>query len=136
MPIILNPDISVSSDPFEQLRSAYALSLLCRRRARPGDNVIDPTVTYGWWGDTYPDVDGDEWGSRLWTLIGRPMGVALAEAPAMVQEALLWAIEDKHVTANEVKVEALGPHVLGVHVTGTLPSGEVLPILAPWYTVV
>lgn len=135
--ITFDPDIVLDSgDALADLHTAYVLSLLGRRRATIGEDLIEPTELNGWWGDSYADTPGDEWGSHLWTLVGKGMPNALEKAPDMVKAALAWAIEDRWVLDNIVSVESPQPGVLAIHVQGVLPSGEVVDILSPWYTAV
>ena len=51
-----------SADP---LTRAVVISLFTHRRADPDDNV---DVPMGWWGDTWPVVANDRYGSKLWIL--------------------------------------------------------------------
>jgi phage gp46-like protein len=58
----------------------------------------------GWWGDDYPDVEGDVMGSRLWLLErSKRNEETLAAAIEYAQAALAWLIDDgvaKTVTAT------------------------------------
>jgi phage gp46-like protein len=130
-------DITFADPPASaDLETVIVISLLCRRRANPDDPVIDPSDLGGWWGDAYPDVEGDLFGSRLWTLTGRGMPVALAEAPAIVKEALQWGVEDGLWLSVDVVAEAAGPGVMALTVRPTLPSGKIADVFGPWYLTV
>ena len=47
----------------------------------------------GWWGDTYPEIDGDVLGSKLWLLT----------AKKYAEDALAWMLEDGQ--AEKVVIE-------------------------------
>jgi phage gp46-like protein len=85
------------------LRAAW-LSLLCHRRAGPDDTLPDdqgdPPYRGGWWGDTYPTVPGDLWGSLWWLLSRTRDPDAAARAIESGQEALAWMVTDGLLTAD------------------------------------
>src|SRR5579872_1077205 len=90
-------DIRVSNHHVETsttLATPIHMSLFSWARAQPGDNVPDGAELYGWWGDAYADVPGDEFGSRLWTLLGMPIARALPLAPPLALDALQWLVDD------------------------------------------
>lgn len=78
------------------LETAALLSLACDAPAKPGDQLPSaPDDLRGWWADAVPFVDGDQFGSRLWTLArskNDPNVLALAERIAL--EALQWMLDD------------------------------------------
>ncbi len=106
-------DISIASGAIVEefgLESAILLSIFTDRRAAdddelPGGSGPGFADRRGWWGDTYPDVEGDRIGSRLW-LLGREKATSetLARGKEFVREALLWLVEDG--VASRVDVEA------------------------------
>jgi phage gp46-like protein len=126
-------DISISSDADRDLATVIEISLLTKARAHRDDDVQDPTDLGGWWGDSYPDVPGDSFGSRLWTLAGRSMPTALKLAPDMVREALQWAIEDGLILDVQIAAETAGPGVLGISVRPVLLDGKIGDTYGPWY---
>lgn len=132
----LDPDVSFPLRVAPDLSEAIHLSLTTRARARPDDDVQDPTVLGGWWGDTFPDVEGDQFGSRLWTLQGRGVPTALALIPEMVDEALAWAVEDGLIVEHETAVRVIGPGVIRLTVSARQPSEKVAEIYGPWQIVV
>lgn len=103
----------------DSLQTPIAISLLSWARAEPGDNVIDGGELNGWWGDDFADVPGDQFGSRLWTLIGLPMSKALPLAESFATDALQWLIEDQVVTDFEVSATDVGDHTCLLTITGT-----------------
>jgi phage gp46-like protein len=129
-----DPGIVLRLETSRSLQTIYAVALLTRARARDDDDLIDPTDRGGSYVDTLPDKPGDQFGSRLWTLQGRGMDVALAEAPGMVREALQFAIDDGIVLDNLIEVGAVaGTSLLSIQVTPTLPTGEIVDPLEPWH---
>jgi phage gp46-like protein len=133
MSLTLDPDFRFGSTSARSLFEYFEICLLPRRRAKPEDDVQDKSDLGGWWGDAYPDVPGDELGSRLWTLQGRGMPIALELAPQMIDEACQCAIEDGLVTQVEHILEAVGPSVLAISLQVTLPDGKIADVLGPWY---
>jgi phage gp46-like protein len=89
----------------EGLESAVTISLLTRRRADESDEPPDPTNLGGFWGDTYPDVEGDQLGSRLWLTQGRKINEETLElAKTYAEESLQWMIEDGVAETVEVEI--------------------------------
>ncbi len=80
------------------------LSLLCHRRAGTDDALPDPwgSPPYkgGWYGDQFPLVPGDQWGSLLWLLYRYRNADAAAKAEEAVNEALAWMITDGLVAST------------------------------------
>ncbi|NRA02908.1 MAG: phage GP46 family protein [Myxococcales bacterium] len=58
----------------------------------------------GWWGDTYPEIDGDVLGSKLWLLTRAKRDDATLElAKKYAEDALAWMLEDGQ--AEKVVIE-------------------------------
>lgn len=131
--LFLDPSVTLARSTPRSLQAIYAVALLTRARARAEDDLQDRSDRGGSYVDTLPDVPGDVFGSRLWTLKGRSMTIALAEAPGMVREALQFAIDDGIVQSNEIEVDIAGPGLLAIAVTPTLPTGEIADPLGPWH---
>lgn len=92
-----------SDDGAEQAwRRAVVISLLTWRRAEDGDQ-LDDDQRYGWWGDTFPTVERDRIGSRLWQLRRRTLtDDTVRDAEAFAREALAWMDDDDRVAAVTV----------------------------------
>lgn len=104
------------------LRSAVLVSLLTDRRAEADDEIPDGTDDRrGWWADTWPEVEGDRIGSRLW-LLGRAKHLpdTLTRAGEYAEEALAWLVEDGIATAVRVTAAWVRRGVLGLRVSITL----------------
>ena len=75
----------------EGLESAMILSTFCDATATPEQLALygkDPEDRRGFWGDAYPEVEGDVWGSLLWLLEGLPaVQQTLDDAKRFVEEA-------------------------------------------------
>lgn len=94
---------------FDQgLETAVLISLFTWRRAGPEDNV-HPMHRRGWWGNTFPDVAGDEWGSKLWLVFREKTNEEGAQkGKKWAEEALAWLLEDGVASAVPVEVSVEG----------------------------
>lgn len=96
------------------LGTSVVLSLFSDRRAQPDDRIPgggdDPR---GWWGDSLSEIEGDQFGSRLWLLSReKQTRETLLRAKQYAAEALDWLIEDG--IASIVRVDAsFLEHALG-----------------------
>ena len=106
------------------LTTAIVTSLFTDARARPEDLPPSESELRGWWGDTLADIQGDRWGSRLWTLRReKQTQETRLRAREMTSEALAWLIEDEIASAVEVEAEWLRRGVLGLRITVVLTTG-------------
>lgn len=130
------PDLAVGSEGLEDddtFRTALLISLLTDRRAAGEDPVRDPKNLRGWWGDSYPDVEGDQVGSRLWLLSGAKTtdaNLALAEGYAL--EALQWLIEDGAAQTVVVTATRIDPDVLELDIAIERPDEPAERYLGTW----
>lgn len=105
----LSVDVEVVAGALREdngLETAIILSLFCNRRATPDElerfGGEDPG---GWWGDALSEIEGDEYGSKLWLLTReKETPETLERAREYAQVALAWMIEDG--IAKAVTVEA------------------------------
>lgn len=129
-------DIGITNQAFdsdESLKTAITVSLLSWARAEPGDVVPDAEDLQGWWGDTYSRVSGDQFGSRLWTLIGRPITAQLlSEFETLCREALQWLIDDGVIATLEFQVEQIGLDTVGARIGVRRPRDTSLTWLDRW----
>lgn len=100
------------------LETAVVLSLFTDRRANPEDVLPDPDGgRRGWFGDSFPAVDGDRIGSRLWLLHReRQTDAVLERARGYAAEALAWLKEDGVASAVDVAAEYPRRGVLALEV--------------------
>ena len=100
-----------TDDTFE---TSVIISLFTRRRALPDDVLPEPfSHREGWWADSYPDVDGDLIGSRLWLLSrSKTTQTVVNDAAVYAQEALQWYLDDGIADSVDVEVERHAEGVL------------------------
>jgi|SRR6187431_2281472 len=90
----------------ESLQTRVLISLLTWARADPDDPIPDPADLKGWWGDSYPDVEGRKIGSKLWVVQNMPASAATLQlARKYAEESLDWMIEDG--LADSISVDEL-----------------------------
>ncbi len=82
----------------------------------------------GYWGDTYPEIDGDIQGSKLWLLArAKRTDDTLTLAEKWASEALQWLIDDK-VASDVIVAPAWHPNTgLLILPTDIQRPGEVEP---------
>ncbi|WP_413722701.1 phage GP46 family protein [Sodalis sp. RH24] len=98
--------------PLDQLTRAVVISLFTWRRALPDDVVEEPV---GWWGDSYPTVQNDRIGSRLYLLRRAKLTNQTAIlAKGYVIEALQWMTDDGAAARVDVVTERQGLDRLAV----------------------
>ena len=114
-----------------ELQRAIIISLFTWRRADDSDNY-DGLSKFGWWGDTFPEHDGDRIGSKLYQLLRRKLtGDVLLEAQEMCREALQWLMDDNLVSEFDVLCERSERDVnrLDVMITYTVHTEQSKQIL-------
>jgi phage gp46-like protein len=107
------------------LETAVLISLFTDSRARTDELPQGQTKRRGWWGDLFPDVDGDKIGSKLWLLENdKQLLENLPKFENFAKESLNWLIEDG--VASEVSVVATYPErgQILLEIKIVKPSGE------------
>ncbi|EOF7240278.1 phage GP46 family protein [Enterobacter roggenkampii] len=100
-----------ASSQLDLLTRAVVISLFTHRRADPDDNV---DVPMGWWGDTWPVVANDRYGSKLWLLQRSKLTNALVNTVRnYLRDALQWMQEDGVVTRIDIDIQRTGINELG-----------------------
>ena len=100
-----------ASSQLDPLTRAVVISLFTHRRADPDDNV---DVPIGWWGDTWPVVANDRYGSKLWLLQRSNLTNALVNTVRnYLRDALQWMQEDGVVTRIDIDIQRTGINELG-----------------------
>ena len=100
-----------ASSQLDPLTRAVVISLFTHRRADPDDNV---DVPMGWWGDTWPVVANDRYGSKLWLLQRSKLTNALVNTVRnYLRDALQWMQEDGVVTRIDIDIQRTGINELG-----------------------
>ena len=105
------------------LQTAIILSLFSDSRAL--DDDVLPSFNSdkrGWWGDSYADISGDRFGSRLWLLSReRQLPEVIAKVKIYADEALQWLIDDVVVNSFSVDVSIPSTGILSWTVTINKP---------------
>ena len=127
-------DIAVAAGDLvgdDTIRTGILLSLHCDARARPDDELPDPNGDpRGFWGDSYPEVEGDVWGSRLWLFKTREnTEQTRGQFKEAALEALQWMIDDRVASSIDfvVLTPAPGDYAAGrfpYRVTVNPPAGD------------
>ncbi|MCM1512604.1 MAG: phage GP46 family protein [Oxalobacter formigenes] len=116
--------INLGLHPLPELARAVVISLFAWRRAK-ADDKLPGTTKNGWWGDTYPDVEGDRIGSRLWLLSRDVLSQdTLLRAEEYAREALAWLVEDGIAQSVAVSVARLGLDKMEIATQITRPDGS------------
>lgn len=98
----------------DTLKTMVLVALFTWRRADPDDDVQDTSDLKGWWGDDYPEVQGDKMGSKLWMLEGmKANDVALAFAREEIANALQFMLDDGIADQIFIEVELRGSVMIG-----------------------
>lgn len=119
----------LNSDSLEAtLIRSVVISLFTWRRAAT-DDPIDDDERFGWWGDSYPAVDDDRIGSRLWLLRRVKLTrQTQLDAEFYAREALQWLLDDGQVINIEITSERADVARLSLGVILTLSTAERLEI--------
>lgn len=100
-----------ASSQLDSLTRAVVISLFSHRRADPDDNA---DVPMGWWGDTWPMVANDRYGSKLWLLQRSKLTNALVNTVrTYIRESLQWMLDDGVVSRIDIDVQRTGINELG-----------------------
>ncbi|TKU09599.1 phage GP46 family protein [Citrobacter sp. wls829] len=100
-----------ASSQLDPLTRAVVISLFTHRRADPDDNA---DVPMGWWGDTWPMVANDRYGSKLWLLQRSKLTNALVNTVrTYIRESLQWMLDDGVVSMIDIDIQRTGINELG-----------------------
>ncbi|HAT2329584.1 TPA: phage tail protein [Citrobacter freundii] len=100
-----------ASSQLDPLTRAVVISIFTHRRADPDDNA---DVPMGWWGDTWPMVANDRYGSKLWLLQRSKLTNALVSTVrTYLRESLQWMLDDGVVSRVGIDVQRTGINELG-----------------------
>lgn len=101
--------------PLDRLTRSVVISLFSWRRAEPDDNAQQPM---GWWGDTWPTVQNDRIGSRLYLLRRTTLNNQTPPlARTYINQALAWMIDDGVAARIDTRVERTGIDMLAAAIT-------------------
>lgn len=122
-------DLSLALDDIntdEGLETAVSISLFTDRRASNDDVIPDGTDNKrGCWIDSYPEVEGDLIGSRLWLLFREKtqQGV-INRAKAFIAEALQWMMDDGVVSEIQTDARFMEREILQIILFIVRPGGD------------
>jgi len=109
----------------DTLETAIVISLFTDQRV-PRQDLPDGEISRrGWWGDMFPDVEGDQIGSLLWTLARKKQNNeirALTETEA--KKALQWMIDDGIVKSVSVEMGYFRQGFDTIKISLTRPDNE------------
>ena len=118
--ITLNENEDLTNE--EGLETAILISLFSDRRVTNELLPDGETDRRGWWGDLFSDIDGDQIGSRLWTLKReKQLPETLNRYLDYTREALTWLTEDGVAETVDVQGEFISMGRLQLDVTITRP---------------
>ncbi|EKN6252622.1 TPA: phage GP46 family protein [Yersinia enterocolitica] len=115
MILMVNGQQQSASTPTDNLTRAVIISLFTWRRADPDDDSEQPM---GWWGDSYPTIQNDRIGSRLYLLQRTTLTNKTVElARGYLEQALAWLKDDGVVSRITINVQRRGTEILTAEIT-------------------
>ncbi|CNK48080.1 GP46 family protein [Yersinia intermedia] len=115
MILMVNGQQQSVSTPTDSLTRAVIISLFTWRRADPDDDSEQPM---GWWGDSYPTIQNDRIGSRLYLLQRTTLTSKTVElARGYLDQALAWLKDDGVVSRIAINVQRRGTDILTAEIT-------------------
>lgn len=118
--------VSTGASP-DLLTRAVIISLFTWRRAGRDD---DAPQIFGWWGDTWPSVQNDRTGSRLYLLRRSKLTNKTPQlARDYVREALAWMVEDGVASRLDINAVRTGTDSLTLAITIYQRDGNIHNII-------
>ncbi|EKN3612597.1 phage GP46 family protein [Yersinia enterocolitica] len=115
MILMVNGQKQSVSTPTDSLTRAVIISLFTWRRADPDDDSEQPM---GWWGDSYPTIQNDRIGSRIYLLQRTTLTSKTVElARGYLEQALAWLKDDGVVSRITINVQRHGTEILTAEIT-------------------
>ncbi|HAI2081287.1 bacteriophage V tail protein [Escherichia coli] len=109
------------------LTCAVIISLFTWRRAGRDDD--EPQI-FGWWGDTWPAVQNDRTGSRLYLLRRSKLTNKTPQlARDYAREALVWMVEDGVAARLDINAVRTGTDSLALAITIYQRDGNIHNII-------
>ena len=123
-----------TSSSLDPLTRAVVISLFTHRRADPDDNA---DVPMGWWGDTWPAVANDRYGSKLWLLQRSKLTNALVNTVrTYLRDALQWMLDDGVVSRIDINIQRTGINELSNQVVLWRRDGPVIISFSDLWSVI
>ncbi|MFP1871902.1 phage GP46 family protein [Lonsdalea quercina] len=114
------------SFPTDPLTRAVIISIATWRRAGPDDDVDQ---VMGWWGDSYPSVQNDRIGSRLYQLRREKItNKTPGRVRDMLRESLQWMVDDGVAARVDVAAERTGISAIQATITISKSDGTTVSI--------
>ncbi len=118
-PSIFPPPGEWGGASLDDLEVAVHVSLFSDRRVEAHELPLGDLDRRGWWGDSFPEAEGDAWGSRLFLLDRAKItddptiesGTSAGLVRERVNEALAWLVDTGAASAIEVEAERIGDGV-------------------------
>lgn len=115
MILMVNGQQQSVSTPTDSLTRAVIISLFTWRRSDPDDDSEQPM---GWWGDSYPTIQNDRIGSRIYLLQRTTLTNTTVElARGYLEQALAWLKDDGVVSRIAINVQRRGNDILTAEIT-------------------
>ncbi|MGE4775219.1 phage GP46 family protein [Yersinia enterocolitica] len=115
MILMVNGQQQSAATPTDNLTRAVIISLFTWRRADPDDDAEQPM---GWWGDSYPTIQNDRIGSRLYLLQRTTLTNNTVELTrGYLEQALAWLKDDGIVSRIAINVQRRGTEILTAEIT-------------------
>ncbi|ATM85571.1 MULTISPECIES: phage GP46 family protein [Yersinia] len=115
MILMVNGQQQSVSTPTDNLTRSVIISLFSWRRADSDDDSEQPM---GWWGDSYPTIQNDRIGSRLYLLQRTTLTNNTVElARGYLEQALAWLKDDGVVSRIAINVQRRGTDILTAEIT-------------------
>ena len=122
MIIVVNGSEQDVTWPADPLTRAVIVSLISWRKAEPDDN---PVQDNGWWGDSFPTVQNDRIGSRLYLLSREKLtNKTPLKAREYISQALKWLVDDGVAVRVDVTAERTGISTLSASVVISQADGN------------
>lgn len=123
-----------ASSQLDTLTRAVVISFFTNRRADPDDNA---DVPMGWWGDTWPAVANDRYGSKLWLLQRSKLTNALVNTVrTYLRDALQWMLDDGVVSRIDIDIQRTGINELSNQVVLWRRDGPVIISFSDLWSVI
>ena len=123
-----------ASSSLDPLTRAVVISLFTHRRADPDDNA---DVPMGWWGDTWPAVANDRYGSKLWLLQRSKLTNSLVNTVrTYLRDALQWMLDDGVVSRIDIDIQRTGINELSNQVVLWRRDGPVIISFSDLWSVI
>lgn len=123
-------DLSILRNDFELeegLQTAVTISLFTDKRVSEEELPAEETDRRGFWGDMFPDVPGDQIGSKLWLLRREKQTEEVRRrAKEYAEDALAWIITEKIAQSVTVETEFVARGFLAIQVSIQRPKGQVV----------